>query len=343
MICTPGWIRTQLPVESYRRMDRGQVRAAEWNACPVECRQCGKTMLASSLGHHLAHVHDIYQSQMVAEELLEHRPPATYTVMHWRVGKLVCPFPICEGILNDSWNLRRHFWDVHPMDLVVVLSEGKHQRCQQCGMQVKFYPRHYTSNECRIGVERKQQQETAVTLALALQQQFSVNGDVWEWVELFKYLGRLLAQNDDDIQAIRTQLQKARATWARVGQVLWRENSSPRIAAKSLRPWCRPCYSKVARLGSSLRKPWLDWRGSIFTLPIGWQSGTSLARGRDINGFIRGRRMCWRSAGCIPLQNTSMFVGRQSLCTWRPTRFLTNECRVSGSEKQYHTACGGSK
>jgi hypothetical protein len=72
MICTPGQIRTQLLVESYCRMHRGQVRAAEWNTCPVECRQCGKTMLASSLGRHHAHVHDIYQSQMVAEELLEH-------------------------------------------------------------------------------------------------------------------------------------------------------------------------------------------------------------------------------------------------------------------------------
>jgi hypothetical protein len=45
-------------------------------------------------------------------------------------------------------------------------------------------------------------------------------------------LGRLLAQDDDDIQAIRAQLQKARATWARVGQVLQAENVPPRVAAK---------------------------------------------------------------------------------------------------------------
>jgi hypothetical protein len=32
-------------------------------------------MLASSLGRYLANVHDIYQLQMVAEELLEHQPP----------------------------------------------------------------------------------------------------------------------------------------------------------------------------------------------------------------------------------------------------------------------------
>ncbi len=49
---------------------------------------------------------------------------------------------------------------------------------------------------------------------------------------VFKYLGRLLAQDDDDIQAIRAQLRKARATWARVGQVLRAENAPPRVAAK---------------------------------------------------------------------------------------------------------------
>jgi hypothetical protein len=36
----------------------------------------------------------------------------------------------------------------------------------------------------------------------------------------FRYLGRLLLQDDDDVQAVRNQLCKARGTWARIGQVL---------------------------------------------------------------------------------------------------------------------------
>jgi hypothetical protein len=72
----------------------------------------------------------------------------------------------------------------------------------------------------------------AVTSALALQQQFSIHGDVSERAEVFKYLGRMLAQDDNDIQAIRAQLQTAQATWACVGQVLWSENASPRGMAK---------------------------------------------------------------------------------------------------------------
>ena len=50
-------------------------------------------------------------------------------------------------------------------------------------------------------------------------------------MEVFKYLGCLLAQDDDNIRAIRAQLQKTRATWARVGQVLQNKIVYPHVAA----------------------------------------------------------------------------------------------------------------
>jgi hypothetical protein len=95
-----------------------------------------------------------------------------------------------------------------------------------------LYPRHRLSNECQVGVERRQQREAAVTAALALHQQFTIHGNVLEWVEVYKYLGRMMAQDDDDAQAIHAQLRKARATWAWVGKVLRGENTSPTIATK---------------------------------------------------------------------------------------------------------------
>jgi hypothetical protein len=52
------------------------------------------------------------------------------------------------------------------------------------------------------------------SLALALRQQFWVRGNMLEQVEVYKYLGRLLVQDDDDVQAICTQMRKARANWA---------------------------------------------------------------------------------------------------------------------------------
>jgi hypothetical protein len=104
MICTPGKIRMQLPTESYRRMQQGQVSASNWNSCNVECRQCGKALKASSLGCHLADIHDIYQQAVVAEELLEDRPPVLYRVraeLHDRA--LPCPYPGYKGRLRNGW------------------------------------------------------------------------------------------------------------------------------------------------------------------------------------------------------------------------------------------------
>jgi hypothetical protein len=75
-------------------------------------------------------------------------------------------------------------------------------------------------------------QEAAVTAAWALHQQFTIHSNVLERVEVYKYLGWMMAQDDDDAQAIRAQLRKARATWARVGKVLRGENTSPTVAAK---------------------------------------------------------------------------------------------------------------
>jgi hypothetical protein len=87
-----------------------------------------------------------------------------------------------------------------------------------------------SQKSARLGLNGKKQREAAVTLVLALWQQFSVDREDLKWVEVFKYLGRLPAQEDDDIQAIHAQLQKACAIWAQVGQVLWSENAPPHVA-----------------------------------------------------------------------------------------------------------------
>ena len=98
-------------------------------------------------------------------------------------------------------------------------------------MQVNpLYPNHWHTKECQVGVEHRKQQDTAILSALTLRQQFMVCGDVLERVEVLKYLGLMMAQDDDVIQAIRVQLRKARATWARAGQVLWSKNALSFIA-----------------------------------------------------------------------------------------------------------------
>jgi RNase P subunit RPR2 len=125
MTCMPSTICLQLPTESYLRMRTGRTPAAAWDARTVTCRECGKDMRASSLGRHLADQHEIYQMQLVAEELLSRREGVVYEVPLC-CGKLKCPFPLCKGELASGWMMRRHFRDLHPLDYVVVKKEGRY-------------------------------------------------------------------------------------------------------------------------------------------------------------------------------------------------------------------------
>jgi hypothetical protein len=119
------------------------------------------------------------------------------------------------------------------MDLVKVPKEGRFDCCEQCGMQVHpLYPCHWLLKECQVGVEHQGQWEAMVTTALALRQQFTVCGDVLEQVKVYKYLGRMMAPDNNNNQALCAQLWKARATWARVGQFLRSKNTSLFVAAR---------------------------------------------------------------------------------------------------------------
>ncbi len=50
-----------------------------------------------------------------------------------------------------------------------------------------------------------------------------------ERVEVFKYLGRLLAYNDNDARAVRGNLRKAQGIWARLSRTIRSENASPHV------------------------------------------------------------------------------------------------------------------
>jgi hypothetical protein len=232
MTCTPGKIWLQLLADSYQRMHAGRTLAANWAARIVTCRECGKDMRVGPLCCHLANLHKIYQGQVVAKELHNWREGVVYEVKEGH-GKLKCPFPLCTGKLTGVWMMQQQFHDLQPLNYITIPKEGRYPWCPLCGMQVDLqYPAHINTKECQVGTEQHHQQDMAVCSALALRQQFTVHGDVLEKVKVYQYLHCLLLQDDNDIQAVRSQLCKARGTWARVRQVLHKENAPPRTSAK---------------------------------------------------------------------------------------------------------------
>ncbi len=122
------------------------------------------------------------------------------------------------------------------------------------------------------------QHEAAETARVALAQSFTVYGDELERVEVFKYLGRLLAYDDNDTQAMRGNLKKSRKSWGQVSRILRAENASPKV--------CGVFYKAIVQAGLLFGSEM--WKLSPLSL-------------KSLEGFqIRAAR---RMAGKMPTKN----------------------------------------
>jgi hypothetical protein len=73
-------------------------------------------------------------------------------------------------------------------------------QCERCTMQCNLhYPQHIHSQVCKLGAKQQTQQDSTVTAALALRKLFYVEEELQEKVDLFQYLGQILAQDNDNI------------------------------------------------------------------------------------------------------------------------------------------------
>ena len=101
--------------------------------------------------------------------------------------------------LTTLYTLRIHFCYRHPQDSVFSLKEGMLPHCGQCGMQVSNPgPRHEQTKTCCALNTQRTQHVAAANSAEALTRQFSAYGEKLTQVAVFKYLGRLVAMDDDN-------------------------------------------------------------------------------------------------------------------------------------------------
>ena len=217
MTCVPGRIRTRHTTEVYNNCREGLVSAAEQKRRVVQCDVCDKELQAVALDNHLATQHEVYRSKVIDRELLVEREPRTYTAHQSVNGSFICPVRNCAGTATTKWTLRWHFGLRHPLDLVSIVGEGSYPRCRRCRHQVSPMANgHEQTRNCREGYERRMQHDAAARAGRALDRGFTAYDEELERVEVFRYLGRLLAYDNNDLQAVRSNLKKARQVWARI-------------------------------------------------------------------------------------------------------------------------------
>jgi hypothetical protein len=137
------------------------------------------------------------------------------------------------GVACSKAVLQSHFLQHHPQDLVCCPTEGSLPlpQCDRCGLQITYAAmngRHYKTALCQEGISRRVQHAAAERAHLSLNQTFTAYGERLERVEVFKYLGRLLAYANNNARAVRGNLKKARAIWLRLSRTIRAENASSR-------------------------------------------------------------------------------------------------------------------
>ena len=93
---------------------------------------------------------------------------------------------------------------------------------------------HLNSELCHKGeVRRKNRQDTAKARKTAEQTVFYVGGVAIKNVKEFKYLGRVVTNDDNDEAVVMNNLKCARQKWAQIGKVLVKHGarSNPKVMA----------------------------------------------------------------------------------------------------------------
>jgi hypothetical protein len=155
--------------------------------------------------------------------------PATYHTSIPSTGTTIVPCPRegCEYRTINSGSsargqLRKHFQSRHFFDTIIIDEEGLLPQCRQCGFFSKTVTKesHLASEACRKAGEKRSNFIQAMRQVMATERTFTVDGQPIERVMEFKYLGRILEENDDDDPAALRQLKRAREKWGRMHSIL---------------------------------------------------------------------------------------------------------------------------
>jgi hypothetical protein len=190
---------------------------------------CDKEMTKASLQRHMMQQHGQKPEQYL------YRKAGTTACFNVEIRKGAhnnCPVPGCTGGSRDKFGMYRHFCFRHHEAKLIIRDDGECERCDLCGMFAVNIQQHQKTSTCRKARGRRTHEEMQDKQADAEKVRFTVYGKELERVGEFKYLGRVLSDNDDDTVSIDGNLKKARQRWNCIANILKREGANAKIMAK---------------------------------------------------------------------------------------------------------------
>ena len=220
----------RLSKEAYERHCTGNgLSYLERRKKRVECSICGKEMQMGSLQRHMLQQHGkkpeqyLYNKKGTEEE---------FRVDIVKGNNNTCPIPGCSGSSKDKFGMYRHFCLRHPEATIFIPQDGRAERCKLCGMFSMNIEKHQKTKTCSIGRKQREAEKLQNLQADANKVKFLVYGKEIQRVKEFRYLGRILREDDDDTSSIVSQIKRARQKWNAIAKILKREEANAKTMAK---------------------------------------------------------------------------------------------------------------
>jgi hypothetical protein len=213
----------------YDRIKNGGQSYDTWKKQSTTCGICDKEMTKASLQRHMMQQHGQKPEQYL------YREAGTTACFNLHIVKGVhnnCPVPGCTGGSKDKFGMYRHFCFRHHEAKLTIQDDGECERCDLCGMFAVNMQQHQKTATCRKARGRRTHEEMQDKQADAEEVKFTVYGKELERVGEFKYLGRVLADDDDDTASIVGNIKKARQRWNCIANILKREGANAKTMAK---------------------------------------------------------------------------------------------------------------
>ena len=202
----------------------GEGHHEQWRQRMVECEICGKRMQNALLQRHMHMVHAKVERKYLCRETQE--TEIEYRVDFQKGTYNKCPVANCTGGGKDKFGLYCHFNLRHPNADIIIEQDGRLEKCAFCGMRAKNMNRHHQSNTCAKARTRRINEERQDSQAEAEVKEIKINGVRIKRVKTFRYLGRILSEDDCDSKCIDDQLKRAKKKWNCIAKILKREGAN---------------------------------------------------------------------------------------------------------------------
>jgi hypothetical protein len=243
---------TLSPIAFKRRYDDRVPTYYDRKRAKVQCPHCSLSMSNQHLPTHIRHVHHMlppnvssdFDTDTFAPSCKRPRlspPSVSLASNHYAISLdadvLVCPIPNCPAWTLDPRVLRTHLCIRHPLHHFTFAERQDLTQCPRCGLFLtRVTPAHFQSKFCIRQSARRDQAIMQSQLATAVSSTpFYIGGKPLEFVPHFRYLGRILSQDDSDDMAAYLRLEETKKVWARFSHLLRANGASVKTMGRFYR------------------------------------------------------------------------------------------------------------